>query len=88
MNLSYDGKAMEAKLKRPSLGYDICAVFQSLNNPYTNTNIVLATRINTTLFNSARAKDAPDEPAYEEKTWWNKKSSKYQGAMKRYAPNK
>lgn len=88
MNLSYDGKAMEAKLKIPSLGYDICAVFQSLNNPYTNTNIVLAKRSNYANFKKARAKDAKNEPAYDETTWWNKKSAKYQGAIKRYAPNK
>lgn len=87
-NIAYSKIASDAKLRQPSSGHDICAVFQSLNNPYTNTNIVLATRSNYANFKKARAKAAHAEPAYEEKTWWNKKSAKYQGAIKRYAPNK
>lgn len=87
-NLAYVNIADDAKLRRPSSGYKICAVFQSLKNPYTNMNIVLATRSNYANFKRARATDAPDEPAYEERKWWNKKSAKYQGAIKRYAPNK
>lgn len=87
-NLAYVNMAKDAKLRMPSSGHDICAVFQSLKNPYTNTNIVLATRSNYANFKRARATDALDEPAYEGKTWWNKKSAKYQGAIKRYASNK
>lgn len=87
-NIAYSKIASDAKLRQPSSGHDICAVFQSLNNPYTNTNIVLATRSNYANFKRARATAAPDEPVYEGKTWWNKKSAKYQGAIKSYAPNK
>ena len=70
---------------RETLGKHFISVEMEGN---TNMNIVLATRSNYANFKKARAKDALDEPAYEEKTWWNKKSAKYQGAIKRYAPNK
>ena len=51
-------------------------VFQSLNNPYTNTNLVLATRLKYGDFTSALKKKQSKTNPY-----WNNKSSSVTGAI-------
>lgn len=65
-------------LQKPSdsKSRDMYVVFQSLNNPYTNTNLVLATRLNYDDFTSALKKKQSQKNPY-----WNNQSSTETGAI-------
>ena len=72
-------KSEMGDLQKPSsaASRDLYVVFQSLNNPYTNTNLVLATRLKYGDFTSALKKNQSATNPY-----WNKKSSSAEGAVK------
>jgi len=56
---------------------NLYVVLKSLNNPYTNTNLVLATRLNYDDFTSALKKKQSERNPY-----WNEDSGSARGAVK------